>query len=47
MSFRTIDGGVMERDRTAIYISGAGYSAPDMVVMAEAGEMEDGSAGRL
>jgi predicted aspartyl protease len=40
MSFRTIDGRVMERDMTAIYISSAGYSAPDMVVMAEPGEME-------
>jgi predicted aspartyl protease len=40
MAFRTIDGRSMERDRTAVYIAGAGYSAPDMVVMAEAGEME-------
>jgi predicted aspartyl protease len=40
MSFRTIDGRVMERDMTAIYIASAGYSAPDMVVMAEPGEME-------
>ncbi len=40
MTFRTIDGRVMERDMTAIYIASAGYSAPDMVVMAEPGEME-------
>jgi predicted aspartyl protease len=40
MSFRTIDGRVMERDMTAIYIASAGYSAPDMVVMAEPGELE-------
>jgi len=40
MAFRTIDGRVMERDMTAIYIASAGYSALDMVVMAEAGEME-------
>ena len=40
MSFRTIDGRVMERDMTAIYIASAGYSAPDMVVMVEPGEME-------
>jgi predicted aspartyl protease len=40
MSFRTIDGRLMERDMTAIYISSAGYSTPDMVVMAEPGEME-------
>ena len=40
MSFRTIDGRVMDRDMTAIYIASAGYSAPDMVVMAESGEME-------
>ena len=40
MSFRSIDGRVMERDMTAVYIASAGYSAPDMVVMAESGEME-------
>jgi len=40
MAFRAIDGRVMERDMTAIYIASAGYSALDMVVMAEAGEME-------
>jgi predicted aspartyl protease len=40
MFFRTIDGRVMGRDMTAIYIASAGYSAPDMVVMAEPGEME-------
>jgi predicted aspartyl protease len=40
MSFRTIDGRVMERDMAAIYIASAGYSAPDMVVMAEPEEME-------
>jgi predicted aspartyl protease len=40
MAFRTIDGRSIERDITAVYIAGAGYSAPDMVVMAEAGEME-------
>jgi predicted aspartyl protease len=40
MSSRTIDGRVMERDMTAIYIASAGYSAPDMVVMAEPGEKE-------
>ncbi len=40
MAFRSIEGRVTERDMTAIYIASAGYSAPDMVVMAEAGEME-------
>jgi predicted aspartyl protease len=40
MSFRSIDGRVMERDMTAVYIASAGYSAPDMAVMAESGEME-------
>jgi aspartyl protease family protein len=40
MSFRTIDGRLMERDMTAIYIASAGYSTPDMVVMVEPGEME-------
>ena len=40
MTFRTSDGRVMERDMTAIYIASSGYSAPDMVVMVEPGEME-------
>jgi predicted aspartyl protease len=40
MPFRTIDGRVLERDMAAVYIASAGYSAPDVVVMAELGEME-------
>jgi predicted aspartyl protease len=40
MPFRTIEGRVLERDLAAIYIATDGYSAPDVVVMAEPGETE-------
>jgi aspartyl protease family protein len=40
MPFRTIEGRVLERDLAAIYIATDVYSAPDVVVMAEAGETE-------
>ncbi len=40
MPFRTIDGRVLERDLAIAYVATDGYSAPDMVVMAEPGEME-------
>jgi len=40
MPFRTIEGRVLERDLAAVYIASDQYSAPDVVVMAEAGEME-------
>lgn len=40
MPFRTIEGRVLERDMAAVYIASDGYSAPDVVVMAEEGEME-------
>jgi len=40
MSFRTIDGRTLERDMTEVRIASNGYSAPDLVVMAESGEME-------
>jgi predicted aspartyl protease len=40
MPFRTIDGRVLERDIATVYIASDGYAAPDVVVMAEPGEME-------
>jgi predicted aspartyl protease len=40
MSFRTIDGRVLQRDMAEVRIASNGYSAPDLVVMAESGEME-------
>ena len=40
MSFRTIDGRVLQRDMTEVRIASNGYSAPDLVVMAEPGELE-------
>jgi predicted aspartyl protease len=40
MPFRTIEGRVLDRDLAAVYIASDEYSAPDVVVMAEAGEME-------
>ncbi len=40
MPFRTIDGRVLERDLAIAYVATDGYSAPDIVVMAEPGEME-------
>jgi len=40
MPFRTIDGRVLERDLATVYVATDGYSVPDVVVIAEAGEME-------
>src|SRR5215467_8614970 len=40
MSFRTIDGRVLQREMAEVRIASNGYSAPDLVVMAEPGEME-------
>ena len=40
MPFRTIEGRVLERDLGIAYVATDGYSAPDLVVMAEPGEME-------
>jgi predicted aspartyl protease len=40
MPFRTIEGRVLERDLATVYVATDGYSVPDVVVMAEAGEME-------
>jgi aspartyl protease family protein len=43
MPFRTIEGRVLNREWAAVYIASDEYSAPDLVVMAEAGEMEVGA----
>ena len=40
MSFRTIEGRVLERDLAVVYVATDGYWVPDVVVMAEPGEME-------
>jgi len=40
MPFRTIEGRLLERDMATVYVSTGNYSVPDVVVMAEAGEME-------
>ncbi len=40
MRFRTIDGRVLERDLAIVYVGANENTAPDLVVMAEAGEME-------
>jgi predicted aspartyl protease len=40
MPFRTIEGRVLERDLGIVYIGTDGRSVPDIVVMAEPGEME-------
>jgi len=40
MSFRTIEGRLLERDMATVYVSTDKYSVPDIVVMTEEGEME-------
>jgi aspartyl protease family protein len=40
MPFRAIEGRILDRDLAAVCIASDQYSAPDLVVMAEAGEME-------
>ena len=40
MSLRTIEGRVLDRDLGIGFVATDGYSAPDVVVMAEPGEME-------
>jgi len=40
MRFRTIDGRVLERDLAIVYVGANENTAPDLVVVAEAGEME-------
>ena len=38
--FRAIDGRLLERDIAIAYVASNGYTAPDVVVMAEEGEVE-------
>lgn len=40
MPFRTIEGRLLECDMATVYVSTENYSVPDVVVMAEPGEME-------
>ena len=40
MPFRTIEGRVLERDLGVVYVATDGREVPDIVVMAEPGEME-------
>jgi predicted aspartyl protease len=40
MGFRTIEGRLLERDMATVYVATDKYSVPDVVVMAEVGEME-------
>ena len=40
MGFRTIEGRLLERDMATVYVSTDKYSVPDVVEMAEEGEME-------
>jgi len=40
MPFRTSDGRLLERDLAIVHVGTNGYVAPDLVVMAEPGEME-------
>ena len=38
--FRTIEGRILDRDLAVVYVASDDRSVPDIVVMAEAGEME-------
>jgi len=40
MPFRTTDGRLLVRDLAIVHVGTNGYIAPDLVVMAEPGEME-------
>jgi predicted aspartyl protease len=40
MPFRTIEGRILERDLAVVYVATDGREVPDIVVMAEPGEME-------
>jgi len=40
MPFRTIEGRILDRDLAVVYVASDDRSVPDIVVMAEAGEME-------
>ena len=38
--FRAIDGSIIERDTAAVWVGSDGFTAPDVVVMAERNDME-------
>jgi predicted aspartyl protease len=40
MPFRTIEGRILDRDLAVVYVASEDRSVPDIVVMAESGEME-------
>ena len=40
IGFRAIDGSVIERDTVAVWLGSNGFTAPDIVVMAEHNDME-------
>jgi predicted aspartyl protease len=40
IGFRAIDGSIIERDAAAVWVASNGFTAPDIVVMAERNDME-------
>ena len=40
IGFRAIDGSVIERKRAAVWVASNGFTAPDIVVMADPNDME-------
>ena len=40
IGFRTIDGSIVERDTAAVWVGNNGFTAPDIVVIAERNDME-------
>jgi len=40
IGFRAIDGSIIERDTAAVWVGSNGFTAPDIVVMAERNDME-------
>lgn len=40
IGFRTIDGSIVQRETAAVWVASDGFSAPDIVVMAEPDDME-------
>ena len=40
IGFRAIDGSMIERDTAAVWVASDGFSAPDIVVMADPKDME-------
>ena len=40
IGFRAIDGSILERETAAVWVASDGFTAPDIVVMAEPNDME-------